>query len=180
MLKNCSTQFKIFPGCNSKELYHYFDPTLENGNFGNAIIHVGMNDINNRDSSKSLKLLENLRKFAEKYFSYGIENVFNSSVVYNKRSSGYFLEPVNAQIAKFCKENNYGFIDHSNINSRHLYDDGLHLLESGNIILANNVINCLNTFFPQPLSHPNRWLIYVLLRTVVICSTIYKCCEMEG
>ena len=34
-------------------------------------------------------------------------------------------------------------------------------LESGNIILANNVINSLNTFFHQPLSHPNRWWIYV-------------------
>ena len=147
MLKNGSAQFKIFSGCNSKKLYHYLDPTLENGNFGNAVIHVGTNNINNKDSAKSLQLLENLRKIAEKRFSYGMENVFISSMVYNKRSNGYFLERVNAQIAKFCKENNYGFIDHSNINSSHLYDDGLHLLEPGKIILANNVINCLNTFF---------------------------------
>ena len=77
-------------------------------------------------------------------------------MVYNKRSNGYFLKRVNAQIANFFKENNYGFIDHSNINSSHLYDDGLHLLELGNVILANNLMNCLNTFFPQPLSHPNQ------------------------
>ena len=154
MLKNGSAQFKIFPGCNSKELYHHLYPTLENGNFGNAVIHVGTNDINNRDSSKSLQHLENLRKIAEKCFSYGIENFFISSVVSNKRYNGYFLERVSAQIAKFCKENNYDFIDHSN--STHLYDDSLHLLESGKIILANNIINCLNTIFPQPLSHPNR------------------------
>ena len=155
MLKNGSAQFKIFPGCDLKELYHYFDPTLENGSFGNAVIHVGTNDINNKDSSNSLQLLENLRKIAEKCFSYGIENIFISSVGYSKISNSYFLERVNAQIAKFCKENNYGFIDHSNINSSHLYDDGLHLLESGKIILANN--SCLITFFPQSLSHPNRW-----------------------
>ena len=54
MLKNGSAQFMIFPGCNSKELYHYLDPTLENENFGNAVIHVGTNDINNRDSSKTM------------------------------------------------------------------------------------------------------------------------------
>ena len=147
MLKNGSPQFKIFPGCNSKEFCHYFHTTLENGNVSNATIHVGTNDINNRDSSKSLQFLENLRKIAEKCFSYGIENTFISSVVSNEISNGYFLERVNAQIAKFCKENNNGFIDSSNINSSHLYDDGLHLLESGKIILANNVINCLNTFF---------------------------------
>ena len=76
-------------------------------------------------------------------------------MVYNKRSNGYFLESVNAQTAKFCKENNNGFIDPSNINSSHLYGDGLHLLVLSKIILANNIINCLNTFFPQPLSHPN-------------------------
>ena len=49
MLENGSAQFKIFPGCNSKELYHYLDPTLENKNFGNVVIHVGSNNINNRD-----------------------------------------------------------------------------------------------------------------------------------
>ena len=98
MLKYGSAQFKIFPGCNSKELYHYLDPTLENANFGNAVIHVGTNNINNRGSSKSLQLLEYLKKISEKCFSYGIENVFISSVVYNERSNGYFLEHVNAQI----------------------------------------------------------------------------------
>ena len=41
---------------------HYLEPTLENANFGNAVVHVGMNDINNRDSSKSPQLLENLKK----------------------------------------------------------------------------------------------------------------------
>ena len=84
LLKNGSEQFQIFPW----ELYHSHDPTLENGNFGNAVIRVGTNDINNRGSSKSLQLLENPRKIAEKCFSYGIENAFISSVVYNKRSNG--------------------------------------------------------------------------------------------
>ena len=57
---------------------------------------MGMNDINNKDSLKSLPLLENQRKIAEKRFSYGVENVFISSVVNNKRSNSYFLERVNA------------------------------------------------------------------------------------
>ena len=52
--------------------------------------------ISNRDSSKSLQLLENLRQIAEKRFSYGLENSFISSVVYNKRCNGYFLERVNS------------------------------------------------------------------------------------
>ena len=65
MLRNGSAQFNIFYGCNSKELYHYLRLTLENASFGNAVIHVGMNNINNRDSSKSLQLLQNLQKLQQ-------------------------------------------------------------------------------------------------------------------
>ena len=157
MLENGSAQFKIFPGCNSKELYHYLDPTSENWNFGNVVIPVGTNDISNRDSLKSLQVLENLWKNVEKCFSYGIENIFISSVVYNI-SLFYFWNVLTHQLLNF--ENNYGFIDHSKINSSHLYYNDLYLLESGKIILANN---CFNTFFPQLLRHPNRWWIYVHL-----------------
>ena len=41
MLESSSVQFKIFPGCNSKEFYYYLDTTLENGNVGNVVIHMG-------------------------------------------------------------------------------------------------------------------------------------------
>ena len=83
MLKDGSEQFKIFPGYNSKELCHYLDPQLENANFADAVIPVWKNNINDRDSSKSLQFLQNLKKIAAKCFSYGIENVFISSMVYN-------------------------------------------------------------------------------------------------
>ena len=64
MLKNSSTQFKIFPNLKqSKELYQYLDPTLENANFSNTVIYVGTNDINYRDSYKSLQVLENVAHF---------------------------------------------------------------------------------------------------------------------
>ena len=84
-----------------------------------------MDDIIKRDSSNLLQLLEYLKKIPEKRFSYGRENVFTSSVVYNKRSNEYYLQWVNAQIVNFCKENNCGFIDHRNINRSHLYDNGV-------------------------------------------------------
>ena len=48
------------------------------------------------------------------------------------------------------------FIDHSNINSSHLYDDGLYLLEWAKIILANNVISRLTLSWPRPLSYRNQ------------------------
>ena len=82
---------------------------------------MGTNDINNRDSLKSLQFLGNLRKIAVKCFSYGKENVLFSSVAYKKRSNGCFRERVNPRIAKFYKENNYSFIDHIAISAVAIY-----------------------------------------------------------
>ena len=49
----------------------------------------------------------------------------------------------------------FGNISFGNISSIHLFDDGLHLLESGMCILANNFICKLNYFFWTHLHHPN-------------------------
>ena len=35
-------------------------------------------------------------------------------------------------------------VDNRNIRGKHLYKDGLHLMEEGKIILARNLIFCLN------------------------------------
>lgn len=113
------------------------------------------NAINN--SSKSLQLLENTDKNAEKCFSHGIEN---SRAVYNKKSNRYFLEQANAQVANFYREINYGIIDHSSINSSDFYYDGLHLLESGKITVVNNIIDCLYTLSPQlPQLRKKQWFL---------------------
>jgi predicted O-methyltransferase YrrM len=45
-----------------------------------------------------------------------------------------------------CKERDFVFIDNSNISVTHLWNDGLHLLESGKALMANNFISHLNYF----------------------------------
>ena len=56
-----------------------------------------------------------------------------------------------------CKNNNFIFVDISNISNIHLFDDGLfdHLMESVRCILANNVIDRINNFLLTHLHHPN-------------------------
>ena len=39
-VKNGYAKFKSFPGCNSKEMLHYIEPTLETGFYESAILHV--------------------------------------------------------------------------------------------------------------------------------------------
>ena len=46
---------------------------------------------------------------------------------------------------KCCFENRFYFIDNRKIKRGHLFRDGLHLLESSKVILADNFIYCLNS-----------------------------------
>ena len=42
--KNGYAKFKYFPGCNSKEMVHYIEPTSETSFYDSVIFHVGVND----------------------------------------------------------------------------------------------------------------------------------------
>ena len=84
--------------------------------------------------------------------SQGVSKVFVSVIVQNPES---LLEEVNEKISFMCKNNNFIFVDNSNISNIHLFDDGLHLVESGRCILANNVIDRINNFLLTHRHHPN-------------------------
>ena len=54
---------KSFPGGTSKELLYYVEPTLKNKNFGDALLHVGVNDLLNDESQDSVQnLMDNLKQ----------------------------------------------------------------------------------------------------------------------
>ena len=56
---------------------------------------------------------------------------------------------VHEQLVSLCKRLEIIYIDNRNIREIHLFKDGLHLLDSGKRILANNFIFNLNNFLCQ-------------------------------
>ena len=65
--KNGYAKFKSFPGCNSKEMLHYIETTLETGFYDSEILHVGVNDLlNNKLPSITDDLVSNLVKIFNK------------------------------------------------------------------------------------------------------------------
>ena len=50
------------------------------------------------------------------------------------------------------ENNGFVYIDNKEINGEHLWKDGLHLQESGKVILARNFIDHINYFLSQSLS----------------------------
>ena len=141
-----SAKFKTFPGLKSNELLHYIEPTLQEETYDAAIIHVGVNDMINGNQEKIDALIQNLQNLANKCVSYGVKKVFISGITFTKRINQKTLDKVNDLIMKLCEENCLHYINNKNITIRHLFKDGLHLLESGKCALANNFIDSLNHF----------------------------------
>ena len=86
--------------------------------------------------------------------SHGVLKVFVSGFVRNKRIPESLLEGVNEKIYFMCKNNNFIFVDNSNISNIYLSDDGLHLVELGSCILANDVFDGINNFLLTHRHHP--------------------------
>ena len=50
---------------------------------------------------------------------------------------------------ELCIQNNYKFISNKQINKHDLWSDGMHLQESGKILIAKNFINSVNNFLSK-------------------------------
>ena len=50
----------------------------------------------------------------------------------------------NGIVKDMCVRENFNFISNDSIREEHLWNDGLHLLDEGTTLLANNIINSLN------------------------------------
>ena len=109
-----------------------------------VIIHVGINDI--LQSSSIEDYMKNVRDMVNKCYSFGVKRVFMSGIVYTKRVSLQLLIDTHEELTSLCKEPKIKYIDNRNISGEHLFKDGLHLIDSGKTIWANNFIYNLNNF----------------------------------
>ena len=87
--------------------------------------------------------------------SFGVSKVIVSGIVFNKKVANSFVDEANSKIISMCEHNSLGYINNWNISNIHLFDDGLHLSESGMCMLANNFICRLNYFLRTHLHYPN-------------------------
>ena len=155
LVKKGYAKMKSFPGATSKELLHYVDPTLKDGIYNTAIIHVGVNDLlNNKSTNKVDELVKNLESTAIKCISNGIAKVVVSGIVMNNKMSDSFIGDVNKKIAMMCKKNSLVYMDNANIAKSCLFTDGLHLVHKKKCILANNFIDFLNSYLGIHQHHP--------------------------
>ena len=121
-----------FPGSTSKEILHYLDVHLTNSSADAVILHVGANDLlEDNSQSKIENLGKNLRSKVEKCHAYGIKNVFISGLVYTTRIGLPVLERTHEMIVHLCNKLDICYAYNRNIRRKHLWKDGLHLVEKG-------------------------------------------------
>ena len=155
-IRSGQIRFRNSPGTTSGELLNYIDSTLAERNYDTTIVHVGINDIINDDSSTKVEnLVLNLEKIAIKLKKYEIKNVCLSGLVFTTRVYLPLLNQVNKCVLDICKAHNISFINNDNIIRNDIYSDGLHLLRSGKFLLSNNFIENINNFLEMHTHHPH-------------------------
>ena len=149
-MNKCNTRFRPFIGATLKQLETYVKPILNDDTRDVLILHVGCNDISNKQLTET-KIVDWIVKIGRQCKESNVSDVFISSLICTaqKRLNDKVIAASNV-LKRVCKLNGLGFFDNSNICSENLFEDGLHLNDDGKVILTNNFIYVLNRFI---LSH---------------------------
>ena len=146
---NVNIKKKFFPGAKANEVGHYILPTLDELKPDVMIIHVGTNNLQ-QPNFDSTTLASEILDVGQRAVEKGVGTVFISSMT--PRKDGYLqrrLEEVNSILERECSSLGFIFISNEAILLENVCHDGVHLLDSGMNVLANNFINYLCTFYGE-------------------------------
>ena len=110
-----------------------------------------------RQSQKNNKnawdIAESICKMAEEGKKSGCRVVFISGVLprWGKKYEK-MINRVNSMVEVMCRDHGYIFLDHGDISTRHLSNDGLHPNAEGTAILKMNILSCFEGFEPTRTS----------------------------
>ena len=109
------------------------------------IIHVGTNSLRNSNSSRECadEIVDIGRMVDQEGISVAISSLLTARADDNDLAKR--VKEVNKILRKFCRQNEWGFIDHNNITTdQHLNRSRLHLNRSGTFLLSQNFISYIN------------------------------------
>ena len=114
--------------------------SLEEYNYDAVIIHVGIKDIlRSKHPGNIIKVGNTCQKC-------NIEKMHISAILPSKRTNINIFD-INRQLRDLCRKDSFEFIDHQQITNKFLWNDGIHLLNTGKSILDQNFVNKVSNFF---------------------------------
>ena len=78
--------------------------------------------------------------------SHNIAIIFISSIVYSTKISHTKIQELNGLLLNECTKYGFHLVDNGAVSKDNLWRDGVHPVESGKVIIANNLLNCINDF----------------------------------
>ena len=146
-INGANVQLKSFPGCKAMQLDHHTIPILQEQYYDAAGIHVGINDLLNSSSKKSVdEICDDIIKIALRCRSHNIATIFISSIAYSTKVNLQLIRNLNGLLYNACTKYGFHFVDNGAVSKCDLWKDGIHLLETGKVIIANNFISSINYF----------------------------------
>ena len=77
---------------------------------------------------------------------YNIEKIYVSAILPSTRRNINIFD-INKNLRDLCMKYNFEFIDRQQITTKFLWNDGIHLLDTGKSILGQNLVNSVSNFF---------------------------------
>ena len=141
-IKKREVSLKAFPGAKARQLNHYTIPLLEDNTYDGAIIHVGIKDLLSNDKSTN-DICKEIINIGLRCRKFNIGMNFISSIAYSSKVNPSLLQQLNGLLFDECRRNDFKFVDNGAVSETDLWTDGIHMIESGKRIIANNLINIL-------------------------------------
>ena len=146
-LHNSFAKLRLFPEVTLKHLKYYAVPSLIDKTPHRTILHGGCNDVSNKNSTPK-KIANEIGVMTILCRSYGVNDILISTVICRRNKFlNEKVKRINFLLKFICEENEYFFIDNSNIEIRNLWKDGIHLLEPVKTKLAKNFIYFLGNSY---------------------------------
>ena len=148
-VENGQTDLKTFSGARANQMHKSMVRSLKENDYDIAIVHVGINDLLNRrniDDSCIEEICNDIINVGMRCRDFNIGMIFISGISYSARIRVDILSRVNKSLESMCCNNGFFFINNGRVSESDLWTDGIHLLERGQRINANNLINNLNHF----------------------------------
>ncbi len=152
-VKNGRAIIKTQPGEQANVIHAYLRAKLATDNRSSVVIHAGSNnlcDIKGLLLEQTVDdIVHDIIRLGETCREFGVNKIAFSGLVIRRNGVNVELKrrDVNARLQTLCHQKGYIFIDNDNViigdieNKPH---DKVHLLESGSVKLANNILRVLN------------------------------------
>ena len=139
---------KPFPRSKTMQMDHHAIPILEEHQYDATATHVGINDLlKNRTNINVNKIAKDIINIALHCRRHNIAAIFISSNVYRTKVSHAIIQKLNGLLLNDCTKHGFHLIGKGAVPKKeNLWTDGVHLIESGKVIIANNLINSVNDF----------------------------------